>query len=77
MPSNLLVVVPPFARDVGAEQNRSAMIFEPLNLYAVMRGISFQRGKGAVDFPLNLLHQSEKQRGSGRTYRSLGVGGGG
>jgi len=77
MLSSLLVVVPPFAWDVGAEQNRSAMIFELLNPYAVMRRISFQQDKGAVDFPLNLLHQSEKQRGSGRTYRTLGVGGGG
>jgi hypothetical protein len=39
---SLLVVVPPFARDVGAEP----MTFEPLNPYTVMHRISFQAGSG-------------------------------
>ena len=42
---SLLVIVPPCARDVGAEQNRSAMVFELFNPYAIIHGISFQVGQ--------------------------------
>ena len=31
--------------NVGIEQNHSAMVFEPLNPYAVMRRISVQTGQ--------------------------------
>ena len=31
--------------NVGTEQNHSAMVFEPLNPYAVMRRISVQTGQ--------------------------------
>jgi len=37
-----LLVMPLFARDVGAEQNCSAMVPELLNPYFIMRRISFQ-----------------------------------
>ena len=69
---SFFVIMLPCAWDVGAEQNHSMMVFEPLNPYAIMHRISFQVGQ---EHCWLLPHQSLwKRRGSGRTYQSLGTG---
>ena len=63
VPSEQLIVVLPFAGDVGAEQNCSAMVVEPLNpyMYTVMHRINFQAGQGRCWLSFRLtLSQSIK-----------------